>query len=67
MFYFSPRGREDPVHTEVTEQEIRAAFEMAFGFLRHRIKQFLALPINEMKNDRDRLKPELDRIGTLLP
>lgn len=60
-------GVEDPAHAEGTEEEIKAAFETAYGILRHRIEQFLALPLNELKNDRDRLKTELDRIGTLLP
>ncbi|MGY6274042.1 arsenate reductase ArsC [Methylomonas sp. MgM2] len=60
-------GVEDPSHAEGTEDEIDAAFETAYGILRYRIEQFLALPLNELKNDPDRLKAELDRIGTLLP
>ena len=60
-------GVEDPAHAEGTEEEIRAAFMTAYRILRHRIEQFLALPLNELKNDRERLKAELDRIGTLLP
>jgi len=60
-------GVEDPAHAEGTEEEIKAAFETAYGILRYRIEQFLALPLDELKNDRDRLKAELDRIGTLLP
>ena len=39
----------------------------AYRILRYRIEQFLSLPLNELQNDRDRLKAELDRIGTLLP
>jgi arsenate reductase len=60
-------GVEDPAHAEGTEEEIRAAFMAAYRILRHRIEQFLVLPLNELKNDRERLKPEMDRIGTLLP
>src|SRR5574343_216811 len=60
-------GVEDPAHAEGTEAEIKAAFETAFGILRYRIEQFLALPLDELKNDPNRLKAELDRIGPLLP
>jgi len=38
-----------------------------YRILRYRIEQFLALPLNELKNNRDQLKLELDRISTLLP
>lgn len=60
-------GVEDPAHAEGTEAEIKAAFEVAYGILRHRIEQFLALPLDQLKNDREGLKAELDRIGTLVP
>ena len=50
-----------------TKAETKAAFETAFGILRYRIEQFLALPLDELKNDPTRLKAELDRIGPLLP
>ncbi len=60
-------GVEDPAHAEGTEEEIKLAFETAYVILRHRIEQFLALPLDELKNDRERFKAELDRIGTLLP
>lgn len=60
-------GVEDPAHEEGTEAEIKAAFETAYAILRHRIETFLALPLDELKNDPARLKAELDRIGTLLP
>jgi len=60
-------GVEDPAHAEGTEEEINMAFEIAYGILRHRIEQFLALSLNELKNDPDRLKAELDRIGILVP
>ena len=60
-------GVEDPAHAEGSEEEIKAAFMTAYKILRHRIEQFLALPLNELKNDPARLKAELDRIGTLIP
>lgn len=60
-------GVEDPAHAEGSEEEIKAAFETAYGILRHRIETFLTLPLDELKNDPARLKAELDRIGTLLP
>ncbi len=60
-------GVEDPAHFEGTETEVKAAFETAYSILRYRIEQFLALPLDELKHDRDRLKAELDRIGPLLP
>lgn len=60
-------GVEDPAHVEGTEEEINASFMTAYGILRHRIEQFLRLPLDELSHDRERLKTELDRIGTLLP
>ena len=60
-------GVGDPAHAEGTEQEIKAAFETAFGILRYRIEQFLALPLMQLKNEPKRLQAELDRIGKLLP
>ena len=60
-------GVEDPAHATGTEDEIDAAFMKAYRILRSRIEAFLALPLDELKNDRARLKSELDRIGTLLP
>jgi len=60
-------GVEDPAHVTGTDAEIDAAFMTAYRILRHRIEQFLALPLNELQNDRERLKAELDRIATLLP
>lgn len=50
-----------------TEEEINAAFERAYAILRARIEAYLALPLNELKNDKTRLKLQLDRIGSLLP
>ncbi|MCX7106295.1 MAG: arsenate reductase ArsC [Methylococcales bacterium] len=60
-------GVEDPAHVEGSEAEIDAAFMTAYGILRYRIEQFLALPLDELQNDREQLKLELDRISTLLP
>ncbi|OAI05403.1 ArsC family transcriptional regulator [Methylomonas methanica] len=60
-------GVEDPAHVEGTDEEIDAAFMVAYRILRHRIEQFFALPLDELKNDPERLKAELDRIGTLVP
>lgn len=60
-------GVEDPAHVEGTDAEIDAAFMQAYRILRHRIETLLALPLDELKNDPQRLKAELDRIGTLLP
>ena len=60
-------GVEDPAHAEGTAEQIKAAFEKAYGILRYRIEQFLALPLDELKHDHERLKAELDRIGPLLP
>lgn len=60
-------GVEDPAHATGTDEEIDAAFMNAYRILRARIEAFLALPLNELKEDRSRLKSEMDRIGTLLP
>jgi len=60
-------GVEDPAHATGTEEEIDAAFMTAYRILRARIEAFLALPLDELKNDRARLKMEMDRIGTILP
>ncbi len=60
-------GVEDPAHAVGSAEEINAAFMTAYKILRHRIEQFLALPLAELQNDPARLKAELDRIGILLP
>ncbi|KQZ34150.1 arsenate reductase ArsC [Duganella sp. Root1480D1] len=56
-------GVEDPAHATGTDDEIDAAFMHAYRILRKRIETFFALPLEEMKNDRARMKAELDRIG----
>jgi arsenate reductase len=58
-------GVDDPSHVAGTEQEIDAAFEKAYATLRARIEAFLALPLDELQDDRGRFKAELDRIGHL--
>ncbi|NTU58393.1 MAG: arsenate reductase ArsC [Chlorobiaceae bacterium] len=60
-------GVEDPAHATGSDKEIDAAFKTAYNILRTRIEAFLALPLEGLKNDRDRMKIELDRIGLLLP
>lgn len=60
-------GVEDPAHATGTDEEIDAAFMKAYRILRTRIEAFLALPLEELKNDRARLKAELDRLGALQP
>lgn len=59
-------GVEDPAHATGTDAEIDAAFMHAYRILRARIEAFLALPLDELKANRARLKAEMDRIGTLL-
>ena len=58
-------GVDDPAHVTGSEAQIDAAFMQAYRVLRARIEAFLALPLDELKQDRARLKAELDRIGTL--
>jgi arsenate reductase len=58
-------GVEDPAHATGTEDEIDAAFMRAYRILRTRIEAFLAMPLDGLKEDRARMKVELDRIGTL--
>lgn len=60
-------GVEDPAHATGTDEEIDASFMTAYRILRHRIETFLALPLDELQHDPERLKAELDRIGALLP
>lgn len=60
-------GVADPAHAAGSDAEIDAAFTAAYRTLRHRIEQLLALPLTQLQNDPERLKAELDRIGTLLP
>ncbi|WP_101496596.1 arsenate reductase ArsC [Thiopseudomonas denitrificans] len=57
-------GVEDPAHATGTDEEIDAAFMAAYRVLRSRIEAFLALPLDDLQHDQDRLKAELDRIGS---
>jgi arsenate reductase len=57
-------GVDDPAHATGSDEEIDAAFMRAYRTLRSRIEAFLALPLDELKNDRAKLKAEMDRIGT---
>lgn len=59
-------GVEDPAKATGTEDEINASFELAYQVLRKRIEAFLALPINELQQDKTRLKATLDNIGKLV-
>ena len=56
-------GVDDPAHATGTAAEIDAAFDRAYRILRARIEAFLALPLESIRDDRVRLKAELDRIG----
>lgn len=58
-------GVADPAHATGTDAEIDAAFMKAFRTLRNRIEAFLALPLEELKNDQAKLKAEMDRIGAI--
>jgi arsenate reductase len=58
-------GLDDPGHVVGTEEEITTAFEHTYAIILERTKAFLALPLDELKNDPVRLKAELDRIGTI--
>ena len=60
-------GVEDPAHATGTDAEIDSAFQKAYGILRARIEAFLALPLEALVQDKQKLKEELDRIGNLLP
>lgn len=58
-------GVDDPAHATGSDADIDAAFTGAYRVLRSRIEAFLALPLEDLRHDRARLKAELDRIGTL--
>ncbi len=60
-------GVEDPAQATGSDAKIDAAFENTYRILRHRVEVFLALPFDELQLDRNRMKAELDRIGTLTP
>ena len=60
-------GVEDPAHASGTDAEIDAAFMTAYRILRARIEAFLALPLDVLQHNPQKLKAELDRIGTVMP
>lgn len=59
-------GVEDPAHAKGSEEEINAAFMKAYRILRRRIETFFALPLASLKNDKNQLKAEMDKIGNML-
>lgn len=56
-------GVEDPAHATGTDADIDAAFMTAYTILRKRIEAFFALPLEQLKNNPDQFKAELDRIA----
>jgi arsenate reductase len=58
-------GVDDPGHVVGTEEEISSAFEQTYRIIRARIEAFLALPLQQLANDKVNLKVELDRIGAM--
>lgn len=56
-------GVEDPAPVTGTDEVVNRAFRLAYDVLRSRISEFLALPLDELTQDRDRLVGELRRIG----
>ena len=56
-------GVDDPAHATGTDEQIDAAFMQVYRTLRNRIEAFLALPLDELTNDRARLKAAMDHIG----
>jgi arsenate reductase len=57
-------GVADPARATGTEYEIDAAFELAYNLLRKRIEAFLALPLEQLLNDRTELERRLAAIHT---
>lgn len=58
-------GVEDPGHVTGSEETIEAAFFTAYSILRARIEAFLALPLEQLKQDKAQLKLEMDRIAAI--
>jgi len=59
-------GVDDPAHATGTDEQIDAEFMKAYRRLRNRIEAFLALPLDQLQNDRAKLKAEMDRIGSTI-
>jgi len=60
-------GVDDPACARGSDSEVAAAFMTAYRIRRTRIEAFLALPLDDLNNDRTHLKAELDRVGRLCP
>ncbi len=60
-------GVDDPAHVTGTDAEIEAAFLNAYRTLRTRIEAFFDLPLAELRNDPQRLKAAMDRVGERVP
>lgn len=58
-------GVEDPTKATGTEAEINSAFETAYRILRRRIEAFLELPLEQLMQNKEKLKLALDGIGQL--
>ena len=58
-------GVDDPSHVVGSEEEIEAAFELAYRIIRARIEALLALPLARLASDKAAFKLALDRIGGL--
>lgn len=59
-------GVEDPAQATGTDEEIDAAFMLAYRILRKRIEAFLTLPLEILLHDKVALKAEMDKIATLV-
>jgi arsenate reductase len=60
-------GVADPAHVTGSEAEIEAAFLLAYRTLRLRIEAFLALPLDQLVQDKPAFKVALDDIAKLTP
>ncbi len=59
-------GVDDPGHVVGTEEEMEKAFEDTHAIISARIAAFLALPLDQLKDDPQRFKTALDRIGAIV-
>lgn len=57
-------GVEDPAHATGTDEEIDAAFMLAYRILRSRIEAFFALNLDTLRQDRVALKQAMDAIAS---
>jgi arsenate reductase (thioredoxin) len=56
-------GVADPAKASGTGEQIDAAFAEAYRVIRGRIETFLALPLDELTRDRERLRTAIERLG----